>query len=112
MRLYVTVLAAFVFFGGCASSQFSPSGDAGGARFTGEVQVLEQLPAAGSYQMLGIIIVRGVELSSDARMFEQLKTRAADQGADAVVPQSPILEQQNSQGGTDRRLAAYAIRRK
>ncbi|MFT5172034.1 MAG: hypothetical protein ACI8W7_000198 [Gammaproteobacteria bacterium] len=112
MRLYVTALAALLLLGGCTSSQYSPSGDASAARFTGEVQVLEQLPATGSYEMLGIIIVRGVALTSEGRMFEQLKARAAAQGADAVVPQGPIRSQDNSQGGTDQRLAGYAIRRK
>jgi hypothetical protein len=111
MRVYVTVLAVLVFLGGCSSAQFTPSGSARADPFSGEVQVLERLPATGTYQMLGVLIVRGVQLTSEAQMFEQLKSRAAERGADAVVPQGPVRSQENSQSGTDRRLAGYAIRR-
>ena len=112
MRLYVTILGALWLLGGCANTQFSPTGGVRAVPYAGEVQVLERLPAVGSYEMLGVLIVRGVRLSSDERMFEQLKERAAAQGADAVVPQSAIRSQKDSAGGEERRLAAYAIRRK
>ena len=108
MRLYAIVLGALFLLCGCASTQFSPSGETRLAPYPGEVQVLERLPAKGSYEMLGVFIVRGVNLTSDERMFEQLKERAAAQGADAVVPQGAIRENEISQ---ERRLAAYAIRR-
>ena len=112
MRLYVTVICALLLLAGCANTEFSPSGDTRAPPYSGEVQVLQRLPAEGSYRMLGILIVRGVNLTSDERMFAQLKQRAAAQGADAVVPQGPIRAQINSDGGEDRKLAAYAILRK
>jgi hypothetical protein len=111
MRLYVTMLTVLGLLCGCASSQFSPRGEVRAPPYAGEVAVLERLPAEGSYKMLGIIIVRGVTLSSDERMFDQLKERAAAQGADAVVLQAPLRTEDNAHGGENRRLAAYAIRR-
>ena len=109
MRLYVTVLGALFLLCGCASTQFSPSGAVAAAPYAGEVQVLERLPAKGSYTMLGVVIVRGVDITEDERMFKQLKERAAAQGADAVVLQGPIRVQDTTE---TRRLAGYAIRRK
>ena len=111
MRLYATALSALCLLCGCATTDFAPTGDVSAAPYSGEVKVLERLPATGSYKMLGIVIVRGVALTSDERMFEQLKDRAAAQGADAVVLQGPIRTDENSAGGEDRRLAAYAISR-
>ena len=108
MRLYVTVLGALFLLFGCASAEFSSSGAVAAAPYAGEVQVLERLPAKGSYTMLGVVIVRGVEITDDERMFEQLKERAAAQGADAVVPQGPIRIQDTTETS---RLAGYALRR-
>ena len=109
MKLYVTALVALLVLCGCTTTDFSSSGDSGAAPYAGEVQVLERLPAKGSYTMLGVLIVRGVNLTSDERMFEQLKERAAAQGANAVVLQGPIIEQENTTGGVDRRLGGFAI---
>ena len=112
MRLYVTAVIALALLGGCTTSQFSPSGDSHAAPTSADdVQLLERLPAAGSYELLGVIIVRGVRLSSDERMFEQLKERAAQRGADAVVPQGKIRDQETTDGSETRRLGGYAIRR-
>ncbi len=91
MRLYVSLLLVLGILCGCASSDFSSRGDVSAPRFSGEVVVLERMPAAGSFEMLGVIIVRGVALTSDSRMFDQLKERAAAQGADAVVPVDDLL---------------------
>ena len=111
MRLYVTILAVLGLLCGCASSEFSPRADVRAPPYSGEVAVLERLPAVGSYKVLGIVIVRGVALSSDARMFDRLKERAAAQGADAVVLQAPLRTEDSADGSENRRLAAYAIRR-
>ena len=111
MRLYVTYLTVLGLLCGCASSEFSPRRDVRAPPYSGEVAVLERMPAVGSYKALGIVIVRGVALSSDERMFDELKERAAAQGADAVVLQAPLRTEDNGDGGENRRLAAYAIRR-
>ena len=108
-------IAAFIalvsLLAGCASSNFTASGDEPLPPWEGEVQVLDRLPPEGTFRLLGVVIVRGVKLTSDERMFDQLKERAADRGADAVVPQGPIRDRPTGDGGTDRALAAYAIRR-
>lgn len=111
MRLYATILTVLGLLCGCAASEFSPRGDVRAPPYSGEVVVLERMPAEGTYKALGIVIVRGVALSSDERMFNQLKERAAAQGADAVVLQAPLRTEDNGDGGEKRRLAAYAIRR-
>ncbi|MFT5445268.1 MAG: hypothetical protein ACI9DC_000428 [Gammaproteobacteria bacterium] len=111
MRLYVTILTVLGLLCGCASSEFSPRGDVRAPPYSGEVVVLDRMPAVGRYTMLGIVIVRGVTLSSDERMFDLLKERAAAQGADAVVLQAPLRTEDNADGGEKRRLAAHAIRR-
>lgn len=105
--LLAPVLLAVVLGAGCASSSFSPAGSETFAPYDGEVTVLERLPAAGEYRLIGIVTVHGVNLSSDERMFDQLKERAAARGADAVVPQGKIRERA---GGDQRVLAAHAIR--
>ena len=111
MRVYATILTILGLLCGCASSEFSPCRDVRAPPYSGEVAVLERMPVAGSYKVLGIVIVRGVTMSSDERMFDQLKERAAAQGADAVVLQAPLRTEDNAEGGENRRLAAYAIRR-
>lgn len=107
MRTSAFLFAVALLLAGCASSSFSPSGERVFPPHTGPVTVLERLPAAGEYELVGIVTVHGVNLSSDARMFEQLKERAAARGADAVVPQGKIRERA---GGDERVLAAHAIR--
>jgi hypothetical protein len=107
MRSTRYLFAAVLLLAGCSSAEFEPSGVVAPAPYKGEVKVLDRLPPDGSYQLVGIVTVRGVNLSSDERMFEQLKARAAEQGADAVVPQGRIRERA---GGDERVLAAHAIR--
>jgi hypothetical protein len=107
MRSSAFLLAVALLLAGCASSSFSPAGERVFPPHTGPVAVLDRLPAAGEYELVGIVTVRGVNLSSDARMLEQLQERAAARGADAVVPQGKIRERA---GGDERVLAAHAIR--
>lgn len=106
-RLLAAVLFMVLLVSGCASSDFSPAGSETFAPYDGEVKVLDRLPAAGEYRLVGIVTVHGVNLTSDKRMFEQLQQRAAARGADAVVPQGKIRERA---GGDERVLAAHAIR--
>lgn len=107
MRSAVCLLAAALLLAGCASASFRAAGGEPLAPYRGEVRVLDRLPPAGQYRLVGIVTVHGVNLSSDARMFEQLKQLAAARGADAVVPQGGIRERA---GGDERVLAAHAIR--
>jgi len=101
---------ALVLLNACASSTFSPSSSRQYPAFQGEVKVLKQLPAPGSYALIGIVRVEGPYLASDDRIYAQMKAQAAARGANAVVPQSAIKTQDVSSGGKLRILAAYAIR--
>jgi len=107
---YILALALTLLLGGCASPRFTPSGVERFPPWEGEVQVLERMPAQGSYRLLGVVMVSGVALTSDERMFDDLRKVAAENGANAVVPQGPIRDRP-SDGGTERTLAASAIRR-
>ena len=113
MKTLTTMLAALALLAGCASSEFRQSG--GGdlpPAHRGKVTILEQLPPPGSYRLLGVVTVRGVELTSDETMYEKLQVLAAEKGANAVVPQSRIKSRPTSEGGEERTLAAYAIYRR
>ena len=109
--LLLAVLPGALVLGGCASSRFTSSGGEPLAPWRGEVQVLERLPPEGTYRLVGVVSVSGVALTSDARMFDDLRARAAERGANAVVPQGPIRDRATGGGGEERALAAYAIRR-
>ncbi len=108
--LLLAVLPGALVLGGCASSRFTSSGGEPLAPWHGEVQVLERLPPEGTYRLVGVVSVSGVALTSDARMFDDLRALAAERGANAVVPQGPIRDRATG-GGEERALAAYAIRR-
>ena len=109
--LLLVVLPGALALGGCASSRFTSSGDEQFPPWHGEVAVLERLPPEGTYRLVGVVTVSGVALTSDTRMFDDLRALAAERGANAVVPQSPIRDRQTGDGGEERALAAYAIRR-
>ena len=109
MRGVFIVCCLITVLSGCASSSFERAGSNTLPPYAGEVALLEGLPAPGSYQLIGVVIVRGVRLTSDKRMYQQLKELAAERGANAVVPQSAIKNRATSDGGEERRLAGYAI---
>ena len=106
------IITLVLLLTGCATSSFAPSSGPRLAPWEGEVTVLTHLPAEGSYRLLGVVTVRGVELTSDERMFDSLKERAAAQGADAVVLQREIRDRPVGKSSDERSLAAYAIRRR
>ncbi len=105
-----TLAIHLLLLGACTSHSFSSSTTSQYPVWRGEVQILKQLPVPGSYALIGIVKIEGADMTSDERMFTQMKKRAADKGANAVVPQSKIKNQQLSSGGERRVLAAYAIR--
>jgi hypothetical protein len=112
MRALLHMLVAALLLAGCSETRFTPS--AGGqapAPHQGPVALLEQLPPEGSYRLLGVVKVTGVRLTSDARMYDDLRERAAASGANAVVPQGPIRDRPTRDGGTQRALAGWAIQR-
>ena len=78
--------------------------------FEGEVRILENLPPSGVYERVGVVMVEGVLLTKDANMVAAVKQKAAENGANAVVMQSPIRNTKQSDGSTTRKLAAWAIR--
>ncbi len=112
LRGFITLalLLMLGFLSGCASSSFSPSTSKQYPAWGGKVAVLKQLPAAGKYTLIGIVRVQAPNLSSDERMYRQLKEKAAAQGANAVVPQAKIKTRLVSSGGKQRLLVAYALR--
>lgn len=110
MRI-LALIALTVVLAGCASSEFTQSSAQKYPPFEGEVELLQTRPAPGSYELLGVVMVRGVGLTSDERMYKQLRELAAERGADAVIPQGEIRNRRTTEGGEERRFAGYAIRR-
>lgn len=109
----LSILAIVLALAGCASSQFSSSAGGGARPWRGKVEVLHYFPPAGTFERIGVVLVRGVGLTSDSEMFQTLKTQAARRGANAVVLQNrKILDGPDGHGGTERRLAGFAIRLK
>lgn len=111
-RKSLFLLVVLSLLAGCASPQFNRSGLDDHGSHVGAVEVLDKLPTPGSYDLVGVVVVRGVGLTSDERMFDQLRAQAAERGADAVVPQGEIRNRPTTEGGEERRLAGYAIRRR
>lgn len=99
---------------GCTSpARFAPS--SGAEKFPpydGEVRVLEHLPAPGQFERVGVVVVEGVQLTSDAALMDSARRKAAENGADAVVMQGPIQVTKDSAGGVKKTLAVWAIRLK
>ncbi len=111
--LLSVLLAAFVMvIGGCTSAvKFTPtSGSENFPPYEGKVRVLENLPPSGQFKRVGVIIVEGVLLTKDESMVAAVKEKAAANGADAVVMQSPIKVTKTSDGNTHKELGAWAIR--
>ena len=110
--LAVLLAVLMVSISGCASpAKFRPaSGAQNFPPYEGEVKVLENLPPSGQYKRVGVVVVEGVLLTREAAMVSAIKQEAAENGADAVVMQSPVKITKDSDGGTQRKLAAWAIK--
>ena len=106
----VAVLAIGLGLSACTSQSFTSSSSKQFSPWTGDVQVLKKLPLAGTYVLIGVVKIEGSKYTSDDRMYDNMKAKAAERGADAVVPQAKIKSQIISSGGTRRILAAYALR--
>ena len=106
--LVLAVLAALLL--GCTTVEFNAASDAPSlAPYRGEVKVLRQLPAAGPYRRIGVVLVRGVRITEADSMLEDMKEAAAKRGADTVVLQGKLRSRETG-GGEDKTLAAWAIR--
>ncbi len=110
LTVLLAVLMAAV--SGCTSpAKFTPASDSENfPPYEGEVRILENLPPSDQYKRVGVVVVEGVLLTRDASMVAAVKKKAAANGADAVVMQSAIKATKNPDGGTRKRLAAWAIR--
>jgi len=108
------LLMLAVVLGGCTSpAEFSPS--TGGKTFPpyeGDVRVLQKLPNPDQFERVGVVVVNGVQLTSDAAMVDAVRKKAAKNGANAVVMQGPVRVTKDSAGGVNKTLAAWAIRLK
>lgn len=103
--LFLVVVAA------CTSVEFTPSPGAGAYRpYQGEVRVLDELPAPGTFERLGIVIARGVRLSDKVDLLEDLKSEAARRGANAIVLQGDVKSRRNVGGSEEKLLGAFALR--
>jgi len=111
IRPVATLLLALslVLLSACASESFTSSTSKQYPAWRGEVQVLNKLPPPGKYDLIGIVKIEGANITSEARMFKQLKAQAAARGANAVVPQSKIKTSTLSSGDKQQVLVAYAI---
>ncbi len=106
----VALVLPLVLLSACASESFTSSTSTQYPAWRGEVEVLKQLPAPGKYDLIGIVRIEGANITSEARMFSNMKAQAAARGANAVVPQSKIQTRTLSSGDKQQVLAAYAIR--
>lgn len=110
LTVMLAVLVAAM--GGCTSpARFQPV--SGGERlppYEGKVRVLENLPPSDQYKRVGVVMVEGVLLTKESDMVAAVKKEAAENGADAVVMQSPVRVTKNPDGSTRKKLAAWAIR--
>ena len=96
---------------GCAGAEFNRNANAPTyPPYEGEVMLLGSLPPADQFERLGVVIARGVGLSTEERLRQQLKKAAARNGANALVLQSKLQTIPDGDGGSERRLAAWAIR--
>lgn len=113
VRALTVILAVLVaVISGCTSpAKFQPaSGAEQFPPYEGKVKVLENLPPSDQYKRIGVVMVEGVLLTKESAMVAAVKEEAAENGADAVVMQSPVKVTKNSDGSTRKRLAAWAIR--
>ena len=109
----VLMLAMFLAaVSGCTSpARFTPAvGAENFPPYEGEVRVLENLPSSGRFKRVGVVIVEGVQLTSDGAMMGAAKREAAANGADAIVLQAPIKSTRESSGTVRKTLGAWAIR--
>ena len=111
-KIVAVTCAALLSLAGCAESGFRASGVDTYPPYPGKVELLKKRPEPGSYDLVGVVTVTGVSFTSDKRMFENLRELAGSRGADAVIPQSDIKDRPKTDGGEERRLAGYAIRRR
>jgi len=112
MKIVTTwvLVLSLVLLSACASESFTSSTNKQYPAWRGEVKVLNKLPVAGSYELIGVVRIEGATMTSDDRMYSQMKAQAAARGANAVVPQSKIKTRTLSTGNKQQVLAAYAIR--
>jgi hypothetical protein len=106
----VAVLAISLSLSACTSQSFTSSSSKQFSPWTGDVQVLKKLPPEGTYVLIGVVKIEGSNYTSDDRLYDNMKAKAAKRGANAVVPQAKIKTQMITSGGTRRILAAYALR--
>ena len=108
MKPVATLLLSLslVLISACASESFTSSTRKQYPAWDGEVTVLDKLPVAGSYELIGVVSVEAGVMTSDDRMYTQMKAQAAARGANAVVPQSKIKTRAVSKQQV---LVAYAI---
>ncbi|MDX1514708.1 MAG: hypothetical protein R3174_13300, partial [Gammaproteobacteria bacterium] len=99
---------------GClTNAEFTPvPGADSNRRYEGEVEVLTAFPARGTYENLGIVIVRGVRRSDKEDLIERVKAEAARRGADAVVLQGDVKSRRGASGAEEKSLGAYALKLK
>lgn len=108
-RLFLA--SVLMVIGGCTTAEFTPSPGAGAYRaYQGDVQVLDEFPATGTFERLGIVIARGVRLSEKADLLEDLKSEAARRGANAIVLQGDVKTRRSSGGSEEKLLGAFALK--
>lgn len=109
-----TFLILLLLLGGCAGAEFTPAPGAGSyPTHEGEVRILSEFPAEGSYERLGILIASGVKLTSKEELIENLTAEAARRGADAIVLQGDVKILRGMGGGSiKKKLGAFALKTK
>lgn len=105
------LVSILLVFGGCTTAEFtSAPGASIYPAHTGDVRVLEEFPAAGTYERLGIVTVRGVRLSDKSDLVNDLKSEAARRGANAIVLQGDVKSRRSPGGTEELLLGAFALK--
>ena len=105
------VAASLLILSACTDTKFTqnPTSESY-PPYAGKVRVLTTLPSPGSFDRVGVVVVRGPESVSDERLLRDLLDEAAAKGANAVVLQGKVRSSPYKDGFTQRQLAAFALR--
>ena len=105
-------MLAVALLAGCTSAEFNRNASAPAyPPYEGEVAVLTELPPAGQFERLGVVVATGGDAGTRKALLRSLKRKAAASGANAIMLQRDELREVRTTGvGTQTKLAAWALR--
>ncbi len=107
-----TLALAGALLAGCSTAEFNRNASAPDyPPYDGEVAVLTELPPAGQFERLGVVVATGGDAGTRNALLRSLKKKAAAGGANAIMLQRDEVKELGTQGvGTQTKLAAWALR--